>query len=144
MTVASIRSATAADIEPVLALWSAADAVPSVTDDAESVRRAIEDEALIVAERDNEVVGSLIATFDGWRGNMYRLAVHPDHRRHGIATALVDEGERLISAQGGTRITALVVVEHDQAAEFWKSIGYEHDARIARFVASAARDRRRR
>lgn len=144
MTLASIRVATAADIDPVLALWAAADAVPSVTDDAESVRIAIEQNVLLVAERDGTVVGTLIATFDGWRGNMYRLAVHPEHRRDGMATALVDEGERKLRTQGGQRITALVVAEHDQAAEFWESVGYEHDARIARYVASAERDRRRR
>ena len=43
----------------------------------EDVERLIADSpaALLVAERDGEIVGVLIAAWDGWRGNMYRLAV---------------------------------------------------------------------
>jgi ribosomal protein S18 acetylase RimI-like enzyme len=41
-----------------------------------------------VAEGDGEIVGALIAAWDGWRGNMYRLAVREGHRREGIGLAL--------------------------------------------------------
>jgi ribosomal protein S18 acetylase RimI-like enzyme len=37
-------------------------------------------------------VGTLVAAWDGWRGNMYRLAVLPEHRRAGIGRELVDAG----------------------------------------------------
>ena len=136
MTGGSIRLATAGDIDAVLALWAAADAVPSITDDAASVRNAIDLDVLLVADVDGVVVGSLIAGFDGWRGNMYRLAVHPDHRRRGIAAALVAEGERRLAERGGRRITALVVAEHEHAVDFWRAVGYDHDERIARFVTT--------
>ncbi len=71
----------------VFALWRAAELPPSVTDDVDSVRRLIAHDAaaLLVAEIDGEIVGSLCGTGDGWRGNLYRLAVHPSHRRGGIA-----------------------------------------------------------
>jgi predicted MFS family arabinose efflux permease len=38
-------------------------------------------EALLVAEVDGVVVGSLIAAWDGWRGSFYRLAVSGLPRR---------------------------------------------------------------
>jgi ribosomal protein S18 acetylase RimI-like enzyme len=136
MSFASIRVASAADTDSVLALWNAADAVPSITDDAGSVRVAVERNAVLVAELDGQIVGTLIATFDGWRGSMYRLAVHPDHRREGIATALVDAGHRRLAKEGCRRSTALVVAEHEHAMEFWRAVGYEHDDRIARFVTT--------
>ncbi len=46
--------------------------------------------SLLVAEADGVIVGALIAGWDGWRGNMYRLAVRLEHRRRGIGLALVD------------------------------------------------------
>jgi ribosomal protein S18 acetylase RimI-like enzyme len=83
-------SATEQDIEPVLALWDAAGSPPSVTDTREGLRRllAAGEEALLLAEIGVALVGSLIATWDGWRGSFYRLAVSPDLRRKGLATSM--------------------------------------------------------
>jgi hypothetical protein len=33
--------------------------------------------SLLVATIDNQIVGSVIGGWDGWRGNIYRLAVTP-------------------------------------------------------------------
>jgi ribosomal protein S18 acetylase RimI-like enzyme len=56
-------------------------------------------EALLVAERGGAIVGSLIVAFEGWRGSFYRLAIHPAERRRGLASALVDHGERRLRAR---------------------------------------------
>jgi len=88
---------------------------------------------VLVAEADQRIVGSLIATFDGWRGNMYRIAVHPDYRRRGIGRALVKEGERCLTKQGAKRITALVEEKYPWATAFWSNIGYEIEPGIVRF-----------
>ena len=88
----------------------------------------------LVAEDAGRLVGTLIAGWDGWRGNMYRLAVLPAYRRQGVATALVGEAERRLRALGARRITALVISDHDWATGFWRAAGYELDERMARFV----------
>lgn len=134
----TIRLGTDADAPAVLALWSRADAVPSATDDEANVRRAASHDVLLVACDEDRIVGTLIATFDGWRGNMYRLAVDPDQRRRGIGRALVAEGERRLVEQGCLRITALVVTAEDHATGFWNDVDYDADARITRFVKTAA------
>jgi ribosomal protein S18 acetylase RimI-like enzyme len=89
---------------------------------------------VLVAELDGDIVGTLIALSDGWRGNMYRLAVLPRYRRRGIARALVDEGERRLRSHGCARVTALVMHEHTWAVEFWHAARYDHDERTVRFV----------
>jgi ribosomal protein S18 acetylase RimI-like enzyme len=107
-----------------------------VTDTLDEVQRLIEHGPgfLLVAEMDERVIGSIIGTFDGWRGNIYRLAVHPDFRRRGVARSLVRDAETQLRKQGVRRITALVEKDHPWAVGFWDAVGYDQDTRIARYV----------
>jgi ribosomal protein S18 acetylase RimI-like enzyme len=138
----AIRSATSQDIMSVLALWQAASETPTVTDTREGLMRllAADDGALIVAESDGALVGSLIAAWDGWRGSFYRLAVHPASRRQGIARALVGEGERRLRALGAVRLTAIVIDDDPVAMAFWGAAGYARQRHRARFVTPADAD----
>ena len=90
--------------------------------------------ALLVAETDGEIVGALIAASDGWRGNMYRLAVRAEFRRRGIARELVDAGHAYLRSQGVRRVTALVGEDESAAVGLWRAVGYEHDPAHVRFV----------
>jgi ribosomal protein S18 acetylase RimI-like enzyme len=132
----TIRPARPGDAETVLEIWAATGLYPSVSDDAEYVRAILAHDptALLVAEVDGRVVGTLIAGFDGWRGNMYRLAVLPEHRRRGIARALVEEGERLLREKGAARAAAIVILSKRRAVEFWEAAGYGSQADAGRFV----------
>ena len=87
-----------------------------------------------MAERDGEIVGALIAAWDGWRGNMYRLAVRQGHRREGIGIALTRAGEKYLCGRGARRVTALVAFEDEAAGAFWDSAGYPKDREIGRRV----------
>ena len=131
-----VRSARQDEATVLLELWRAAGAEPRVGEDAFSVRRLLDQQpsGVLVAECDGAVVGSLIAKWDGWRGNMYRLAVLPSYRRRGIARALVEEGERRLRDQGCARVSAIVMREHDWAVGFWRAVTYTHDERVFRFV----------
>jgi ribosomal protein S18 acetylase RimI-like enzyme len=132
----SIRACRLEDIEAVLELWRQADATPSATDTVEDLRRAISESPahVLVAEVEGRAIGSIIGAFDGWRGNIYRLAVHPHCRRLGVGRALVAEVEKRLIRQGAKRITALVEKEQPRAMSFWEAIGYRMDERIARRV----------
>jgi ribosomal protein S18 acetylase RimI-like enzyme len=132
----SIRACQLEDREGVLELWRQADATPSVTDTAEDLRRviAVNTAFVLVAEVEGQMIGCILGTFDGWRGNIYRLAVHPYYRRQGVARALVVEVERKLQQQGAKRITALVEKDHPGAVAFWEAVGYPIDERIVRRV----------
>jgi ribosomal protein S18 acetylase RimI-like enzyme len=132
-----IRRCGLADVDAVLELWgqSRSDHA-STADRAADVERLLDDSpaALLVAEREGEVAGVLIAAWDGWRGNFYRLAVDERHRREGIALALVRAGEGYLSDCGARRVTALVAFEDEVAGEFWEAAGYPQDPVIGRRV----------
>ncbi len=108
----------------------------STVDRLDDVERLIADSpaALLVAEHRGEIVGALIAAWDGWRGNMYRLAVREGHRRQGIGIALTRAGEEYLRSRGVRRVTALVAFEDDAAGAFWESAGYPQDQEIGRRV----------
>jgi ribosomal protein S18 acetylase RimI-like enzyme len=124
-------------VPTVLELWAQTRSEhASTADRRDDVERLIADSpaALLVAERDGEIVGALIAAWDGWRGNMYRLAVHDEHRREGIGLALARAGEDYLRQCGVRRITALVAFEDGAAGAFWESAGYPRDREIGRRV----------
>src|ERR1700756_2540972 len=136
-----IRPAREDELSAVLRLWQEADVTPpSVTDSIEGTARLIREPAalLLVALIDARIVGSVIGGWDGWRGNIYRLAVTPEYRRRGIARRLVEEISRELFAKGATRLSALVEHEHQWAIDFWDSaraLGYERDPKFARYIA---------
>ena len=130
-----IRTATAADIPAVLALWERERSPIAVTTDTDdAVGLAIDAGALLVAERDGSLVGTVIAGWDGWRGALWRLVVEPAERRTGVGRALVEAAEARLRGLGATRISALVGREEADAAAFWEATGYDHDAKVTRFV----------
>jgi ribosomal protein S18 acetylase RimI-like enzyme len=133
----SIRVATAADADAVVRLWAVARTEHAVTEDRpEAVRLLLEsdEESLWVAECDGAIVGAVIAAWDGWRGNIYRLAIESKRRRSGIGTALVKAGERSLRRRGANRVTALVAFEDEGAGSFWDENGYPIDSEIGRRV----------
>ena len=89
---------------------------------------------LLLAFSGDDLVGTLVVGWDGWRGNMYRLAVRSDHRRRGIALRLVEAGHAHLRSIGARRVTALVGQEEEAAAGLWSAAGYELDRHIDRFV----------
>lgn len=134
--VPTLRTGRPEDIEVLLDFWRRAETSPSSTESAEDVRGLLErdPDALIVAELDGEVVGTLIAGWDGWRATFYRLAVAIDHRRHGLATTLVRAGEERFRALGAKRLNAIAESHKPGAMAFWASAGYELQTSRSRFV----------
>lgn len=127
----------AQDASAILELWhEARSAHASTADRLEDVQRLLSETpgSLLVADGDSAILGALIAAWDGWRGNMYRLAVLSTHRRQGIGMELVRAGEEHLRRQGACRVTALVGYDDATAAAFWDSVGYPQDREIGRRV----------
>ena len=131
-----IRDCRREDCPAVLDLWRRADAIPSGTDTLGDLQRLVEENTglFLVAEAEGRLVATVIGGWDGWRGNIYRLAVLSEFRRRSIARSLVAEVEQRLRAKGARRISALVVKTEEHAMAFWEAAGYDHDQRMLRYV----------
>ena len=134
----SLRSALDEDVDAVLALWAVGaenDSRPA--DSAAAVRRLVErdPDALVLAlSESGDVVGSVVAGWDGWRAHLYRLAVHPDARRGGVGRALLAEAERRLVALGAIRVDAMVLDDNEQAHRIWRACGYQPQDEWSRWI----------
>jgi len=132
-----LRAASAADLDGLLQLWQEAAENHSRPLDTRAAVLALlerDPEAVILAALDGELIGSVIAGWDGWRYHLYRLAVRPDWRRRGVATALLDAAEARFKALGATRADAMVLARNDLGQRLWQANGYREQAGWRRWV----------
>ncbi|MFH8747888.1 GNAT family N-acetyltransferase [Streptomyces rimosus] len=136
-----IRTAVPDDAENVLAFWREAAEGTSITDDVDGVTRLVrrDPQALLLAESDGRLVGSVIAGYDGWRCSLYRLAVLPSYRRQGVATALLEAAERRFLAVDGRRGDAMVLESNERAHRAWSAAGYRREDHWRRWVKPLTR-----
>ena len=133
----ALRAASAADIDGLLAMWQEAaenDGRPPDTREAAATLLCHDADAVILAEHDGELIGSIIAGWDGWRCHLYRLAVRADWRRQGVGTALLEAAENRLKGTGATRIDAMVLAGNDLGQNLWRSTGYREQDNWRRWV----------
>jgi ribosomal protein S18 acetylase RimI-like enzyme len=122
----TVREATPADFDSILALWFSIDRHTALPDKPEYLQQFLDfaPDLFLVAEADGRVAGTIIGGWDGWRGHIARLATDPALRRTGIARRLVSEIETRLKTKGVHRIYALIDAPSPQAAPFWQAAGY--------------------
>jgi ribosomal protein S18 acetylase RimI-like enzyme len=141
----TLRPAHPDDIDAVLELWATS---------AENRSRPADTRAAVAAQLDRDpaalilatdraggagpgveqVVGSIIVGWDGWRCHVYRLAVRPERRRQGVGQALIAAAEQRARAVGATRIDAMVLADNDSGQAVWRATGFDQQADWRRWV----------
>jgi ribosomal protein S18 acetylase RimI-like enzyme len=133
----ALRTGCAGDVDGLLDLWREAAENESRPPDTRPAVAALLDRdaaAVIVAEHDGVLAGSVIAGWDGWRCHVYRLAVRPAGRRQGVGAALLAAAEDRFRALGGTRADAMVLDGNDLGQQLWRASGYVRQADWSRWV----------
>jgi ribosomal protein S18 acetylase RimI-like enzyme len=132
-----VRPARGDELAAVMAFWQVAAENgnrPADTWEAVAALHGRDPEALLLAIDGGEIVGTVIAGWDGWRCHLYRLAVAPARRRQGIGRVLIAAAEERLRALGGTRADAMVLDDNGGAHAAWGAGGYARQAEWSRWV----------
>lgn len=128
----AIRPAAAADLPALRGLWDRCGLHPSASDTDRRLAALIEfaPGLFLAAECDGEVVGSVMASWDGRRGWINRLAVDPSARGTRLGDRLMAEAEGRLRAIGCDKVNLLIEPDNAGVERFYRRLGYERDELI--------------
>lgn len=124
-----IRTFKETDTEGVVSLWEQCSLTVPWNDPRKDIKRKldVQPDLFIVCEDDTRIIGSVMGGYDGHRGWLYYLAVHPDWWQQKIGTLLVKEIEGRITAYGCPKINLMVRTGNRKVLAFYRALGYEVD-----------------
>lgn len=121
------RPATADDRAIIVALWRACGLTRSWNDPDADFARALDGRAstILLIERNETIVGTVMVGDDGHRGWIYYLAVHPDWRGKELGRALMVAAEGWLRDRGVPKVQLMVRGDNAQALAFYAALGLE-------------------
>ena len=118
----------------VIALWQSVfgfDAAHNAPALAIDKKLEVQDGLFFVALAEEVVTGTILAGYDGHRGWLYFVAVHPAHRNTGIGSALVGYAEQALIERGCMKINLQIIGGNASVSGFYASLGYALEERIS-------------
>jgi ribosomal protein S18 acetylase RimI-like enzyme len=121
----------------VMAVWRASFGYETAHNEPGLVidkKLAMQDGLFFVAVADGdvagEVVGTVMAGYDGHRGWLYSVAVSPGHRKLGAGRQLVAHAEQALASLGCLKINLQLLQSNAAVAAFYASMGYAVEPRV--------------
>ena len=124
-----IRPFDPSDEESVVQLWTACGLVVPWNNPHRDIQRKLKvlPEMFLVACLDGQIIATVMAGYDGHRGWINYLAVHPQHQHSGIGRRMMDEAESRLRAIGCPKINLQVRGKNVAVIRFYERIGFKKD-----------------
>jgi len=115
--------------EAVVQLWTDCGLVVPWNSPQRDIQRKLKVQAdlFLVAGFENRIIATVMVGYEGHRGWINYLAVHPEYQRRGIARRMMDEAEAKLRAIGCPKINLQVRSSNTGVIEFYKKIGFKLD-----------------
>ncbi len=102
------------------------------------------EQGFLVAETDTEdgptvtgyVIADTVPNHGTPLGHVKDLAVRPDNRREGIATALLERAIGVVAATGAASVKLEVRAENQEARTLYRQFGFEHRKTIPNYYSN--------
>lgn len=124
-----IRPFRPGDSDEVVLLWEMCGLVVPWNDPHRDIGRKMEvqPEMFLVGVSEDSVVATVMAGYEGHRGWINYLAVHPAMVRSGIGTRMMRMAEELLGNAGCPKVNLQVRSSNTGVIEFYRRIGYSVD-----------------
>jgi ribosomal protein S18 acetylase RimI-like enzyme len=129
-----IRPYENTDLDEVIKLWGVVfPNAPTHNDPISDIQSKlkIQHELFFVAVDAGKLIGTAMSGFDGHRGWVYYVAVHPEFRRRGIGSALMKKVEGALIELGCPKLNLQIRAGNSQVQSFYDSLGYSVEERIS-------------
>lgn len=136
----SIRVFHPADEPAAVALWGACGLLRPWNDPHKDIARKLAEqpELFLVAvlpgaqpREPEQLIGTVMAGYDGHRGWVYYLAVDPAWQRHSLGRVLMRRVEADLLARGCPKINLMVRAENTAVLDFYARLGFSADASVS-------------
>ena len=123
-----IRVMNMEDYDKVYALWMSCKNMGfnNLDDSREGIEKYLKRNPLtcFIAEKGEAIAGVILSGHDGRRGFIHHMAVAEDHRRQGIASALLEHALSALKAEGINKVALLVFNRNEAGNAFWEAKGF--------------------
>ncbi|MFW5872416.1 MAG: GNAT family acetyltransferase [bacterium] len=127
--ILKIRAYNFKDEKNVISLWEQCSLLTVSNNPKLDIERKCEEDIdlFFVGEVENEVIATCMAGFDGHRGWIYYLAVHPGYQGNGFGREIVKHAEDSLKNRGCPKIDLMVRDTNRNVIEFYKKIGFSQE-----------------
>ena len=122
----NIRIYRERDREQVLALWQECDLIHPKNDPQKDLdrKKGFGEELFLVIEAKEKIIGTVMGGYDGHRGIINYLGVHPSFRGQGLGKMLLQAVEQKLKDLGCPQVNLLVWSNNSEVLKFYKKTQY--------------------
>ncbi len=118
----------------VIELWESVFDYPTAHNEPSLVvdrKLLVNDGLFLVAIDEQQVIGTVMAGYDGHRGWIYSLAVLPEKQRRQIGSKLLGRAEEKLIALNCVKINLQIADGNESVEPFYEANGYATEKRIS-------------
>ena len=127
-----IRPFKEGDEEALVSLWNMCKLTVPWNNPYKDIARKLKAQAelFLVGYLENKLIASVMAGYDGHRGWINYLAVHPDFQARGYGKQLMDNVENGLRELGCPKINLQIREGNDRVFTYYQKLGFVEEKRI--------------